>query len=219
MTTERDEFRPLMLVNRNARYNLVVLSTDTLYVASVWKSQLPRIDLELEAGTNPDLVLPPRAWKIPLKDIERFQFKHVPVVVHQFMNKDVTVHFRYGQKSRKLTLTLDSQKSRDEFVNTLNDRVGPWQIGEAHESPWLILANYLYIMFVIGLMAIFFSGLGLSMPPNDDGSLPSRYWYATGPWGLVVPAMVICVFVLIAGIRQLRTPPIIVTYRPAESAS
>jgi hypothetical protein len=202
-----------MWVNRNARLNVAILTADFLYAATVRKADLPTLDKGMEDRKPPEKLLPKRAWKIPIRSIERVQFKHVHVVVHQLMNKEVTVHYQDAHKARKLVVTLESQAARDEFVNTLNERLGTWPITEANESPWLILANYLYIIFVIVLLGAFFSGLGLLMPPNDDGSLPSRYWYATGPWGIAAPAMVICVFVLIAGIRQLRTPAIIVTYR------
>lgn len=202
---------PQTWVNHNSRKNLVVLTADAVYIASVWKADLPRIDLGLEDGKSADQLLP-KATRIFLKSIERIQFKHVQVVVHQLMNKDVTLHYRDRHKSRKATMTFESQAARDEFVNLLNDRLGTWPITEKYESPWLILANYLYIILVIGLLGILFSGIALYNPPNDDGSLPSRYWYATGPWGIAVPTMLIGVVVLIAGIRQLRTPPIIVTY-------
>lgn len=203
-----------MWVNRNARLNVTVLTTDFLYAATVRKADLPILDKGLEDRKPPEKLLPQRAWKIPVGSIDRVQFKHVPVVVHPLMNKEVTVYYQDASRSRKLVVTLESQAARDEFVNELNDRLGIWPITEANESPWLILTNYLYIIFVIVLLGAFFSGLGIFMPPDDDGSLPSRYWNATGPWGIAVPAMVICVMVLIAGIRQLRTPPIIVTYQP-----
>jgi len=214
MASQPESAPPLMWVNPQTRYNVVILTADMLYLASVKKADLPRIDLGLEDGKAADELLPAKAWKIPLANIERIQLKHVQVVVHQLMNKEVTIHYKDASKTRKATLTLDSQGMRDEFVQNLNERVGGWPIQEANESPWVILANYLYIILVVSLLAALFSWLGLTFKMNDDGSLPKRYWDATGPWGLVVPAMMICVAVLITGIRQLRTPPIVVTYEP-----
>ena len=203
-----------MWVNPQTSNNLVVLTADMLYVASVWKSELPTIDLGLEKGTPVGELLPGKAYKIGLKNIESFQLKHTQVVVHQLMNKDVKVRYRDGTASRNVVIQFETQQMRDEFVNKLNEKLGTWRIKEKHEAPILILANYLYIIFVIGLLAILFSAIGLFFPPNDDNSLPSRYWYATGPWGLVVPAVVISVLVLIVGVWQLRRPPIIVSYEP-----
>lgn len=205
---------PLMWFNGNPRNNLVVLTSRMLYLASVSRSDLPRIDLGLEDGQPADELLPAKAWKIPLDTIERIQFKHVPVVVHQLMNRDVAVQYRESGRTRTLAIQLENQAMRDEFVNNLNARVGPWPIAEANESPWLILANYLYIIFVIVLLAMLFSWLGLAFPMRDDGSLVKRYWDFAGPWGIAAPAMAVCVAVLVAGIRQLRTPPLIVTYQP-----
>jgi hypothetical protein len=202
-----------MWVNHQSRKNLVVLTADAVYVASIWKAQLPQIDLGLEDGKPADQLLP-KATKVRLKSIERFQFKHVQVVVHQLMNKEVTIHYHDGKKTRKVAMMFESQGARDEFVNKLNDRLGNWPIAEKHEAPLLILANYLYIMLVISLLGALFSGIALFNPPDDNGSLPSRYWYATGPWGIAVPAMLISIGVLISGIWQLRRPPIIIVYEP-----
>jgi hypothetical protein len=211
-----DESPPSSLwVNHNVRHNVIVLTPLALFMATVRKADLAALDLGLQKCKPAQSLLPKNAWNIPIKNIERIQFKHVHVVVHHLMNKDVTVNYRDGRKVRKLTLTLDSQLARDEFVNKLNERLGTWPIVEKSESPILILGNYLYIILVISLMGILFSGIAVYNPPNDDGTLMSRYWYATGPWGIAVPAMVIAFAVLITGILQLRTPPIIVTYEPS----
>jgi len=105
---------------------------------------------------------------------------------------------------------------RDEVVQRLNERVGPWPMGEEDEPAWRILMKYLWIMFVIVLLTIFFSGLLISGVITEAPIWIAWYLNLCGVWGVVFPGMLICVIVLVTGIRQLRTPPLIVTYEPED---
>jgi hypothetical protein len=200
----------------NQRYNLVVLTGETLYYAGVRRSALSQIDKDLEEGRDADDVIPGRPWKIPFETIECVQIKHSRVVVHQLMNKQVMVTHNDGRKSRRLEIVFESQDARDAFVQKLNDLVGPWPFTEADESPWHILARYLWIMTVVGGLTLLFSGLQLGGQLKSDSVALTKYFDAVGVWGIFVPGVMICLIVLTVGILQLRTPPIIVTYQPQQ---
>ena len=227
MPTERESFLPLMWVNGQNRNNVVVLTTEVLYLAKVKQADLARIDLGLEGGQPADGLLPAKAWKLPLVDITRIQFKQVLTrsAFEESGNKDLTVSYRDGSKVRNLKLTLTSEVVRDEVVQKLNDRVGPWPISETNVAAWLILARYVYIITVFALLTFFFSWLEVSNYWNRAntrgafGSLVNRYLDAFGVWGIVGPGMLAAVVALAGGIRQIRTPPIIVTYEPDQEAN
>jgi hypothetical protein len=215
---------PSMWVSGQDRSNVVVLSKDALFVATVRKDDLARIDLGLEDGKQPYELLPAKATQIPLADITRFQFKRVrsKSAFEEWMNKDLTVYYRDQTRERSLKISLDSEAIRDEVAQALNRRVGPWPIAEAAVAPWRILIRYLYIILVLGLLTVFFSWLELSDYWNRHasggalGNLMNRYFDAFGVWGIFVPGLLACVIALIFGVLQLRNPPIVVTYQSGE---
>lgn len=222
MASENTAFGPLMWVSEQARNNVVVLSTDMLYLATVKKADLARIDLGLEDGEPAETLLPVKAWKIPLDAIMQFQVKQVrrKGAFEESKNNTLTVRYLDLSKVRSLNISLASEVMRDEVVHQLNERVGNWEFSEVAVAPLLILARYLYIIVVFALLTIFFCWLELSNVWNRQGaggaagSLLNRYFDAFGIWGIFAPGMFVCVMVLIAGVRQLQVPPIIVRYEP-----
>jgi hypothetical protein len=215
MASESEALPPLMWVSGQDRNNVVVLTADILFLATVKKADLPRIDLGLEDGEPATELLPAKAWKVPLADVTRIELKQVrsKSMFEEWMNKDVTVYYLDGTKRRYLKISLASESVRDEVVQSLNDRVGGWSVSEADLSAWLILARYLWIITVLALLTIGWCWLVLTRPLNE-GALFKDYLDQTGAWGIAVPGMFVCIGVLLLGIWQLRTPPIAVTYKP-----
>lgn len=210
---------PLMWVVAVGRNNVVFLTDETFYLASVKQADVAAIDLALENGEPAEPFLPANAWKIPLADIERVEYKHSRVVVHQMMYRDLTIHYRDAKKSRRLNIMVPSDQMRDEIVNNLNERLGSWPIHKTYEPAWRILIRYLWIMLVIVALTIFFSGLLISGVVTEAPAIIAWYlnlwaWLLHSACGVMCPGMIACVVVLVTGVRQLRTPPVIVTYQP-----
>jgi hypothetical protein len=220
--TERNQLPPLLWVSGDARNNVVVLTEHVLYVATMGKTELPKLDVGLDEGRHAYELLPPKALQIPLENLTRIQFKQLrrKSAFEVSTNRDATLHYRDQGKDRTVTIALENERTRDQVVQTLLGRLGSWVISEAHVPAWLILGRYVYVMTVLSLLTFFFCWLEVSDYWNRHGAtgsaarLLNRYLDACGVWGIFVPGALAIGLGLFMAVRQLRTPPVIVTYQP-----
>jgi hypothetical protein len=222
MPIEGGSLPPLLWVSGDARNNVVVLAGDVLYVATMGKADLPKLDVGLDEGRKAYELLPAKVLQIPLESLTRIQFKQLrrKSAFEVSTNRDATLHYRDQDKDCSVTIALENERVRDQVVQTLLGRLGSWAISEAHVPAWLILGRYVYVMTVLSLVTFFFCWLEVSDYWNRHGAtgaagrVLNRYLDACGVWGIFVPGAFAIGLALFMAVRQLRTPPVIVTYQP-----
>jgi hypothetical protein len=197
MGKQRDD-RPLVWAGLQGKDNVLVLSHRAVYVTRLRVKDVPQLHRAFDEGQEPEEALQ-QYRRISLERIVAIEYQHSAIYRVAMLS---ILHTRKGATRRtEVAFTLPAE--REAFKVELQARLPPCETTETIQHPALTILKYLP----------YFVGIVLA-----TGFLSYWEWKGADSWFLgsliIFFGAVGCLLTVGMAVRELRRPPLKVTYEP-----